>query len=129
MAVKSIVGVIFVTPDPEALARFYGEGLGLTFEREDHGGLDVHFGVDIGEIHFGIHPPANFGGGAPGRGTPVAFAVDAIAEHLDKLKELGATVVQDVHDEGFGPVVTLADPVGNLFELTELSYTFGTSEG
>jgi predicted enzyme related to lactoylglutathione lyase len=124
MTVKSICGVIFIASDVEALAQFYGGGLGLAFEREDHGGLDLHYGVDIGQVHFGIHPPSNFAGRGPSRATPIAFEVSSIDEHLPKLLALGATILAEPHDEGFGNVVTCADPEGNLFELVELRYDF-----
>ena len=125
MPVKSVCGVILVSENVDALAAFYREGLGLALEREDHGGLDVHWGVDLGQIHFAIHPPSNFGQRGASRGTAVAFEVDSIAAHLAKLETLGATVVTPTHDEGFGDVVTLADPEGNLLELAELRYDFG----
>jgi predicted enzyme related to lactoylglutathione lyase len=125
MAVTSICAVILLSDDVEALVKFYAAGLDLEFEREDHGGLDTHYGVDIGEVHFGIHPPSNFEGRGPSRATPIAFAVTSVDEHLPKLKALGAIVVVEPHDEGFGPVVTCADPQGNLFELVELQYEFG----
>jgi predicted enzyme related to lactoylglutathione lyase len=124
MAVQSICGVILISEDVEALAQFYVEGLGLTLEREDHGGLDIHYGVDIGTVHFGIHPAANFAGRGPSRATPIAFAVDSLKPHLERVRSLGAEVVIDPHDEGFGPVVTCADPQGNLFELVELAHDF-----
>ena len=124
MAVTSICGVILVTENTERLARFYTEGLGLSFEREEHGGLDVHYGTDIGTVHFAIHPPSNFGNRGSSRGTAIAFAVSSIVEHLEKVCALGAAVVHEPHDEGFGLVTTLADPEGNLFELVELTHTF-----
>ena len=124
MPVQSICGVIFVTDDVDALATFYAEGLGLPLEREDHGGLDVHYGIDLGHVHFAIHPPTNFGAGPPSRGTAVAFQVDAIDAHLEGLLARGATVVTPRRDEGFGDVVTLRDPAGNLLELVELRYDF-----
>ena len=125
MSVKSICGVILVANDVEALAAFYRAGLGLDFEREDHGGLDVHFGLDVGEVHFAIHPAANFGDGPPTRSAVVAFQVDAIDDHLAGLLDRGATVVTPRHDEGFGDVITLRDPAGNLLELVELSHEWG----
>lgn len=128
MAVQSICGVILVTDDVEGLAHFYAEGLGLTLSREDHGGLDVHYGIDIGQVHFAIHPPSNFGGHGPSRATPVAFAVTSLDEHLPKMEALGATIVTPPHDEGFGMVVTCADPKGNLFELVELTHEFGAPD-
>lgn len=124
MPVKSICGVILVTERVEALASFYRDGLGLPLEREDHGGLDVHYGCDIGTVHFGIHPPSNFRQGAQRRGGPLAFEVTSIAEHAEKLTGLGAVQVVQPHDEGFGMVATWEDPEGNLFETVELRYDF-----
>jgi predicted enzyme related to lactoylglutathione lyase len=46
-------------------------------------------------------------------------------EHLPRCTEHGARVVVEPHDEGFGPVATLLDPAGNLFELVELTHNFG----
>jgi len=43
MAVKSVCGAILVSTNPETLARFYGDALALSFEREDHAGLAPHW--------------------------------------------------------------------------------------
>ncbi len=123
MSVQSICGVILVADDVEALKSFYADGLGLQFDREEHGGLAVHYGLDIGAIHFAIHPPHNFDG-QTSRGTAIAFQVDAIDHHLPALLDLGATLVSPRRDQGFGDVVTLKDPCGHVFELVELSHDF-----
>ena len=123
--VKSICGAILMSRDPDGLARFYAEALGLTFEREDHGGLAPHWGVDIGRVHFGIHPPENFRSPTSGQGSVVlTFDVDSLSECEARLKALGAICVQEPHDEGFGLVASYADPDGNRFEVVELAYTF-----
>lgn len=125
MATRSICGVILAARDPERLARFYAEALELDFEREDHGGLDTHFGVDLGSVHFGIHPPQNLDREAPGNGAAViAFAVDSLAAAIARLDGLGARQLRAPHDEGFGPVASYADPEGNAFEIVELTYEF-----
>ncbi|MCG8432554.1 MAG: VOC family protein [Gammaproteobacteria bacterium] len=124
MSVKSICGVILISQDAEKLAAFYSQGLDLKFEKEDHGGLEVHYGVDIGELHFGIHPPSNFKLSSARKSGAVAFNVESIDQHLQKLIVLGAEEISPRHDEGFGDVVTLKDPEGNLFELVELKYQF-----
>jgi predicted enzyme related to lactoylglutathione lyase len=125
MAVKSICGAILMARDPDALARFYAEALGLAFTREDHAGLAPHWGVDVGHIHFGIHPPENFGRRTAGPGSVVlTFDVDSLPECQSRLARLGATCVQPPHDEGFGLVASFADPEGNLFEVVELAYEF-----
>ena len=126
MLVKSVCGVILISRDPDALARFYGEVLELTFQREDHAGLAVHWGVDIGTVHFGIHPPENFKMKEPGRGAAaLAFDVTSLAECQVRLERLGAACVQPPHDEGFGVVALFRDPDGNPFEVVELTYEFG----
>ncbi|HEX9708869.1 MAG TPA: VOC family protein [Candidatus Thermoplasmatota archaeon] len=126
MGVKSVCGAILVSRDPEALARFYADALALSFVREEHAGLAPHWGVDIGAVHFGIHPPANFKRASAGNGSVVlAFDVTSLSECLSRLERLGAECVQAPHDEGFGVVASFADPDGNLFEVVELRYEFG----
>lgn len=126
MKVKSICGIILAASDPEALAEFYAQALGLEFQREAHGALTTHFGVDIGEVHFGIHPPENLGRGEVGNArSSVAFNVDSVAGAAARLEALGAEQVLPPHDEGFGTVATYRDPEGNLFEIVELDYEFG----
>jgi predicted enzyme related to lactoylglutathione lyase len=125
MAVKSVCGTILMSGAPDALAHFYSEALGLRFEREEHAGLAPHWGVDIGTVHFGIHPPGNFMRSAAGQGSVVlTFDVTSLPECQARLGRLGAPCIQPPHDEGFGMVATFSDPDGNLFEIVELSYQF-----
>jgi predicted enzyme related to lactoylglutathione lyase len=125
MPVKSICGAILVSGNPDALARFYAEALGLSFEREDHAGLAPHWGVDIGSVHFGIHPPENFKRSAVGEASVVlTFVVTSLPECQARLERLGAPCVQPPHDEGFGLVASFRDPEGNQFEIVELRYQF-----
>lgn len=125
MGLRSICGVILLSDDPRRLAEFYGRVLGCAFQREDHGRLAEHFGLDVGEVHFGIHPPSNFQRTTPGTASAaIAFNVSSLAEPMAVLRELGATQVQAPHDEGFGLVTSYLDPDGNQFELVELTYDF-----
>jgi len=125
MSVKSICGVILASKDPQALADFYASALDLVFEREEHGDLDVHFGVDIGEIHFGIHPPENLRRKHVGNTTTsIAFNVDDFDKVLARLQKLGAKQVVEPHDEGFGMVTMFEDPEANQFEVVTLDYEF-----
>lgn len=125
MGVKSICGVIVAAKKPMALADFYAKGLGLTFSEEEHGDLEVHYGVDIGELHFGIHPASNLNMDKVGNASIViAFNVDSLEETEQQLLTLGAKRVTEPHDEGFGMVAAFRDPEGNCFEITELRYEF-----
>lgn len=129
MTVKSLCGAILISRDPDALARFYGDVLGLAFRREDHAGLAPHHGADLGTVHFGIHPPENFAGADTGGAAVVlAFDVTSLAECERRLSALGTPCVQPARDEGFGRVATYRDPDGNLFELVELDYEYDTAE-
>lgn len=125
MTVKSICGVILAAKDAEALSRFYAEAFGLSFEREEHGGLLEHFGVDIDRVHFGIHPVENLHKDAVGNASvSIAFNVDSLESVAARLRRLGARQLSDPHDEGFGRVAAYQDPEGNPFEVVELRHEF-----
>lgn len=125
MPVKSICGAIIVATNPEALADFYARVLGLSFTREEHAGLSPHWGVDIGHVHLGIHPPVNFQRTAVGQASVVlAFDVTSLKDCHQRLRDLGAKCIQPPHDEGFGLVASFTDPEGNQFEIVELTYSF-----
>jgi predicted enzyme related to lactoylglutathione lyase len=94
MSVISVCGIILASPNPKALAEFYSDALGISFEREEHGGLLEHFGVDIGEVHFGIHPPENLGKTSAGNSSvSIAFNVESLQQVISRLEELGAIEV------------------------------------
>ena len=125
MKIGSICGIILTTERLEAMAAFYRDALGLPLEREEHGDMDVHYGCDLGTVHFAIHPPADFGETNRGNASAkIAFRVDALQPYVERLKKAGVSPVQEPHDEGFGPVASFRDPDGNLFELVELTYEF-----
>lgn len=125
MKLKSICGVIIASRDPEALAEFYSHVFSVPFERETHGDLDVHYGVDIGKVHLGIHPPQNLGRSEVGRSSIlIAYNVDSLEQVMARLSEVSSLQVLPPHDQGFGMVATYQDPDGNPFEIVELSYEF-----
>ncbi len=125
MGVKSICGVILSSEQPKKLADFYALALGLDFEEESHGDLKLHYGVDIGAVHFGIHPPENLDNSATGHAaTTIAFNINDFAATDERLKKMGSTQITAPHDEGFGQVATYKDPEGNAFEIVELDYEF-----
>ena len=125
MSARSICGVIIASSNPEGLSGFYEKILGLKFVREDHGGLLPHYGADIGEVHFGIHPAVNLNrSGVGNSATSIAFNVQSLENTLNVLAESGAVEVAAPHDEGFGRVASYLDPEGNLFEVVELCYEF-----
>lgn len=129
MGIKSICGVILVSENPKRLAEFYGHALEVEFEEEDHGDLAPHYGIDVGLLHFGIHPPGNFDRADVGSSrVTMAFNVESLEKTMHRLRQLEATKLHPPHDEGFGPVASYLDPDGNTFEIVELRYEFGDEE-
>ena len=127
MKIKSICGVIIASKDPQKLAEFYSSVFEVEFERELHGDLVEHFGIDIGTIHLGIHPPENLGRSEVGNASvSIAYNVDSLDDVSQRLSKLGAEEVTAAHDEGFGMVATYKDLEGNQFEVVELTYEFAS---
>ena len=128
MNLKSICGVILASSNPEKLAEFYSAVFEVKFEREIHGDLIEHFGIDIGEIHLGIHPPENLNMSEVGNSSfSIAYNVESLSQVMQRLAEQNAIQVLPPHDEGFGIVASYKDPEGNQFEVVELSYDFESS--
>lgn len=128
MRVTSICGIILTTSRMEEMVAFYSDVLGIALEREEHGDLAVHYGTDFAnQIHFALHPPADFQQSEPGNASAkIAFTVDNLDACVRRLAEHGSEPFIAPHDEGFGPVAAFKDPDGNLLELVQLEYTFKT---
>lgn len=127
MKIKTICGIIIASNNPEKLAEFYSTVFDVIFERELHGNLAEHFGVDIGEIHLGIHPPEILGKSEVGNSSvSIAYNIDSLDSILKRLADLNALEVTAPHDEGFGMIASYEDPDGNQFEVVQLSYEFGS---
>jgi catechol 2,3-dioxygenase-like lactoylglutathione lyase family enzyme len=125
LRISSICGVIITTGNLERMVDFYQRVLGLPLEKEEHGELDIHYGVDLGALHFAIHPLSDFGETTPGNAAvKIAFTVDSLKSYVSRLAAEGYQPVQAPHDEGFGPVASFRDPDDNLIELVELRYEF-----
>ena len=54
MKISGLGGIIFESPDPDRLARFYKDKLGLPLELRTHGGLYEHWECDFHNVHFAI---------------------------------------------------------------------------
>jgi catechol 2,3-dioxygenase-like lactoylglutathione lyase family enzyme len=126
MPVTSICGVILTTSRLKEMVEFYGEALGIPVQKEEHGELEVHYGTDFSnQIHFALHPPADFNLSEPGNASAkIAFTVDDLDAAIQRLAEQGHQPFIPAHDEGFGPVAAFRDPDGNVLELVQLQYEF-----
>jgi predicted enzyme related to lactoylglutathione lyase len=101
------------------LAAFYRDVLGFPLKDEQHGDTEPHYGCELGDVHFAIHPAA----GAPA--TPgsvrLAFVVLDMAAFVERVKGAGVALLYPPKDVGFAIMTALEDPDGNHVEFTQLS--------
>ena len=120
--VRFISGVILVSRQAERVAGFYRDVLGLPLAEERHGDTQPHWGCELGDIHFAIHPESNFPGSPVGNASvKLAFTVFDLDSVLSRFEDHGVELAYPVKNEGFGRMVAIRDPEGNFIELTELS--------
>lgn len=114
--------VVIVSDDAERLARFYRDQLGVPLRPEQHGETLQHWGCELGDVHFAIHPRENFqrdpnvGVGA----VKLAFMVFDLDAYLQTLTQRGIQPLYEPEQVGRMRMTAVRDPDGNFIELTEL---------
>jgi predicted enzyme related to lactoylglutathione lyase len=118
--------VIVTSPDPERLADFYANALGVPLVPEQHDEDLPHWGATLGQLHFAIHHVDDFPEHrASGAGSVViALAVDDLDEVLTRLREHDAQPLYPARDLGWTRMTAVHDPDGNLVELTQMADTW-----
>ena len=116
--VTGIGGVFLKAADPEALAKWYEQHLGIQFAEGGYAQLkwsdDPH--ADEGSTVFAMFPRDSdyFGTDRP---FMVNFRVDDLDALLAALRAVGAAVGEKVQEEGYGRFGWVTDPEGNRVEL------------
>jgi catechol 2,3-dioxygenase-like lactoylglutathione lyase family enzyme len=117
-ALRFLSGLIVESAEPERLVHFYRDILGVPLVQERHGDSEPHWGCEVGDVHFAIHP-----GDASTRGGGIKIAF--LVFDLDAL--VGWLAAHDVElcypPVEFGTesrITAVRDPDGNLVELTQL---------
>ena len=114
--------VLIVSDDAERLARFYRDQLGVPLRPERHGETLQHWGCELGDVHFAIHPRENFqrdpnvGVGA----VKLAFMIFDLDAYLQTLTQQGVEPLYEPEQVGSMRITAVRDPDGNFIELTEL---------
>jgi predicted enzyme related to lactoylglutathione lyase len=115
--VTGVGGVFFRSRDPNGLARWYRQHLGVDAFSDE---LDMTWRPEAGPTIFAPFPDDTDYFGRPEQGWMINFRVGDLAAMLAQLRQAGATVDDEVQLlEGVGRFGWAADPEGNRFELWE----------
>lgn len=122
MSINGLVAVLLISPEPERLARFYSDVVGLPFESEQHDVAPPHWGCDVGGVHFAIHRAEGWpGDDACGARSPViALRTDDVGRVALRLSQYGMTCSGPT-DHGWGVAITFIDLNGNRIEVIEMT--------
>jgi catechol 2,3-dioxygenase-like lactoylglutathione lyase family enzyme len=113
--------VLLTSKAPAQLAKFYKEVLNLPLEDEQHGETEKHYGCELGDLHFAIHPAENFGNSESGVGSvKIAFEVFDMEAFVARMKELEIDLLYPPRSMGPMLITAIKDPDGNLIEFTQL---------
>lgn len=122
----------FNVSDARAMARWYGEHLGLRVVRDVGGAADTLFlGDDTGRVVMEIYNNRSAPVPAYPATHPLCFhfafvAPDAAAER-QRLEAAGATLVEEVRPADGSLLIMLRDPWGVPVQLCQRAHPFGSS--
>jgi predicted enzyme related to lactoylglutathione lyase len=119
--IEFLSAVLVASTNPERLAAFYRDVIGIPLREEQHGASRRHWGCDLGEVHFAIHPVETFPDRRSGVGSvKLAFTTFDVKALARRLVASGTPLVYPPRDTGFFWTTAIRDPDGNLIEFTEL---------
>ena len=108
--------VVIRSSELDKAEQFYRE-LGLFFEREQYGNGPEHLaaGAEAGGIVFEIYPVGTKH--QPTTSTRLGFSIDDVDAYMDRLTELGGSIVSGPQDSAWGRRAVVKDPDGHTIEL------------
>jgi len=115
--------ILLISKNPRHLADFYKNVLGIPLKDEQHDGSELHYGCEIGDLHFAIHSPTESHHQTPKPGsTKIAFEVFDLDVFLKRLDGHGVKPLYPPKSlGGTSRLTAILDPDGNEIEFTELS--------
>jgi catechol 2,3-dioxygenase-like lactoylglutathione lyase family enzyme len=119
---RFLSGLIVVSTEPERLVNFYRDLLGVPLVEERHGDSEPHWGCEVGDVHFAIHPAEDYPGEPTSAGgIKIAFQVFDLDPLVAWLSSHGVEPCYPPVEFGTESRITaVRDPDGNLVELTQL---------
>ncbi len=114
----AIAAVLLFSRDPDTLARFYREKMGLALEKISLDGVTPHWACDINHVYISIWPEeSEYPGQQERRFGGMALYVRDVWRTFDRLKEEGVDIIFPPRRSPLGLIARLKDPDGNPVEL------------
>jgi catechol 2,3-dioxygenase-like lactoylglutathione lyase family enzyme len=116
--IQFLSAILLTSRDAARLTEFYRDVLGLPLVEERHGTVPQHWGCELGDVHFAIHPRD----GAPPPGPiRLAFWVFDLRTFAEGLERRGVRLRYAIRRLGPTSLITaIVDPDGNEIELTQM---------
>jgi catechol 2,3-dioxygenase-like lactoylglutathione lyase family enzyme len=116
--IQFLSAILLTSREPARLTAFYRDVLGLPLVEERHGTVPQHWGCELGDVHFAIHPRD----GAPPPGPiRLAFWVFDLKTFAEDLERRGVRLRYPIRRLGPTSLITaIVDPDGNEIELTQM---------
>jgi predicted enzyme related to lactoylglutathione lyase len=119
--IEFLSAVLMVSENPARLAEFYREVVGIPLKDEAHGSSRPHYGCNLGDLHFAIHPLETFPDRRHGVGAvKLALNVFDLKALVERLESKGVKPLYSPHDTGFFISTAINDPDGNYIEFTQM---------
>lgn len=119
--VTGIGGVFFFSDNPEETRKWYGQNLGL--EINDYGSTfesrDLNKPDQINVLQWSPFEKGSTYFAPSKKEFMINYRVQNIEGLVEKLKENGVTVVDEIESYDYGKFVHIMDPEGNKIELWE----------
>ena len=95
--------------------------VGVPLKDEAHGTSRAHYGCNLGDLHFAIHPLESLPERQQGVGAvKLALNVFDLNGSIEKLESKGVRPLYPPHDTGFFISTAINDPDGNHIEFTQM---------
>jgi catechol 2,3-dioxygenase-like lactoylglutathione lyase family enzyme len=122
--IEFLSAVLLTSRQPDRLAAFYRDVLGLPLHEERHDSEPSHWGCELGDVHFAIHPAEDAAADDARGPGPIhlAFWVFDLESFVRRLENFhGVRCRYPIQDLGSSSLVTaITDPDGNEVELTQM---------
>ena len=129
--VTGIGGIFFKSKDPKETREWYGKNLGLAID--DYGSpfefRNANNPEEINYLRWSLFDDSTDYFAPSGKEFMINYRVQNIEGLVKKLRENGATILDEIVEYEYGKFVHVMDPEGNKIELWEPVDSFFTKMG